>query len=164
VFGLEFQRGLLLTGVAEGRWRRDDGRGVSVCPLEDADGEGRPWLAVVTARGVLFIRGRWLDPVDPGGMLAYLLLVPGRLAVALPLRLLPLGVDGSPLPPDMTTEDAGELPGVSMALVAADLSMLIMLDIESRSCWCLAAFSSSSARSMTLILSARVAHLVVMSE
>jgi hypothetical protein len=82
------------------------------------------------------MRGMWLVPIDPGGRLTYLRLVPGRAVVELPLRLLPFapGVDGSHFPPDMTTEEAGELPGVSTVLVAADLSMLIMLDIESRSC------------------------------
>ena len=44
---------------------------------------------------------------------------------------LPMGVD---VPFVRITDDAGELPGVSMALPVAGLSMVIMLEIESRSC------------------------------
>jgi hypothetical protein len=48
------------------------------------------------------------------------------------LRL--LGIFGIPLPPDMTTDDAGELSGVSIALRLAGLSIVTILDIESRNC------------------------------
>ena len=36
--------------------------------------------------------------------------------------------------PPMMTDDAGELPGVSIALPAAGLSTVTILDTESRSC------------------------------
>jgi hypothetical protein len=38
-----------------------------------------------------------------------------------------------PLPPIMT-DDAGELPGVSITLPVAGLSMVTMLEMESRNC------------------------------
>jgi hypothetical protein len=42
VFGLEFQRGLLLIGVADGRWRRLLGRGVTELPFEVRAGDRGP--------------------------------------------------------------------------------------------------------------------------
>lgn len=61
--------------------------------------------------------------------------------VALPTELSrrlepPRGVDAPLYPlPLSTTDDAGELPGVSTALPVAGLSMVMMLEIESRRCW-----------------------------
>lgn len=56
----------------------------------------------------------------------------GGLEITLPVALLLLlGIFGRP-PADMTTDDAGELPGVPMALWVAGLSRVTMLDTESR--------------------------------
>ena len=55
----------------------------------------------------------------------------------------------------MTTDDAGELSGVSIALLVAGLSIVMMLDIESRNCWFLVALRSSRAASMAFIFSCR---------
>lgn len=60
-------------------------------------------------------------------------------AVALPTELSrrlepPMGVEARLYPlPVMMTDDAGELPGVSMALLVTGLSTVRMLEIESRS-------------------------------
>lgn len=58
----------------------------------------------------------------------------------------------TPLPDDRMTEDAGELPGVSMALPVAGLSIVMMLDIESRSCWLAVRLRSSRTESITFKL------------
>lgn len=61
---------------------------------------------------------------------------------------------------DIPMDDAGELPGVSMALRAAWLSSVTIVDTESRRRWCLAAFTSSSRASIALTLSWRVSERV----
>lgn len=54
---------------------------------------------------------------------------------------------------DRITDEAGELPGVSDTLFVAGLSMVTMLEMESRSCcWVFAKSTSSSDSSMTLML------------
>ena len=60
------------------------------------------------------------------------------LPTELPLLLDPpfpaLGVRSPPVYPVMITDDAGELPGVPKWLVFAGLSVVMILDIESRNC------------------------------
>ena len=58
-----------------------------------------------------------------------------ELPTELSRRLEPRGVELPlyPLPPLRTTDDAGELPGVSIALPVAGLSIVTMLEMESRS-------------------------------
>jgi hypothetical protein len=55
----------------------------------------------------------------------------------------------------MITDDAGELPGVSMALPVAGLSMVRMLEIESRS-WILRLLSDMTSRTDALKASTKV--------
>ena len=55
--------------------------------------------------------------------------------------------------PERITDEAGELPGVSDTLLVAGLSMVTILEMESRSCcWVFAKSTSSRDSSMTLIL------------
>ena len=69
------------------------------------------------------------------------------------------------LPPVKTTEDAGELPGVSTTLPVKGLSAVTMLEIESRSCcWDRPALSSSNIKSIVAMLCLRASDLAVMSE
>ena len=70
-----------------------------------------------------------------------------------------------PLNGPITTEDAGELPGVLMTLPALvpDLSIETMLDMESRSCWCLFICISSRARSMSFISTLILSHRALVS-
>ena len=78
---------------------------------------------------------------------------------------LPMGVEARLHPlPAMTTDDAGELPGVSMALPVAGLSTVRMLEIESRSWWPLVMCRSSSDVSITLVLALRASVRDVMSD
>ena len=93
---------------------------------------------------------------------------PGRLPLLL-LRSLPFfpGVDGSspPIKPLMTTEDAGELPGVPIMLPKVDLSFETMLEIESRSCWFfLSVCASSILTSSSSIISLRLSHFFCISK
>lgn len=79
-------------------------------------------------------------------------------AVALPTELsrrleLPRGVEAPLYPlPLRTTDDAGELPGVSMALPVAGLSIVMMLEMESRNCCPLRICTSSREESITFRL------------
>jgi hypothetical protein len=61
-------------------------------------------------------------------------------------------------------DDAGELPGVPIALLVAGLSIVMMLDIESRSCWLRWMVVSSNIESITFMLAVRASTLSVMSE
>lgn len=90
-----------------------------------------------------FLRGNWVEPAAPVGMLKFLRAPLGRVELLNPmlLRLLEALIPGEasrlcPLDGAITTEDAGELPGVSTALpvLVPDLSIDMMLEIESRSC------------------------------
>lgn len=91
--------------------------------------------------------------------------VAAELPTELPRLLAALGVETLFMPlPDMMTEDAGELPGVSTALPVAGLSIVIMLDIESRNCWLALRLRSSSNPSMTFMLALRASSLDSMSE
>lgn len=77
----------------------------------------------------------------------------------------PIGVDAPFRPlPDTITDEAGELPGVSATLPVAGLSMVTMLEIESRSCWFLEILMSSSDESITLMLAFSASVLDNMSE
>lgn len=143
VLALEFHRGLLLTGVAAGLCGRLAGVGVAVDRRIPGEGEA-----------VLVECADERDDFRGCGTPEYRLLVVGRGAV-LPRFLLEdiPGVDGSGLPPVMTTDEAGELPGVSTALPVADLSVVMMLEIESLSCAFRFAFISSIALSIESIRS-----------
>ena len=83
--------------------------------------------------------------------------------VLLPRVLDKPGVEESGFTPDITTDEAGELPGVSMALPVAERSIVMMLEIESLSCAFRFAFISSMALSMAFILSVKALALVLMS-
>lgn len=76
------------------------------------------------------------------------------LATELPRRLDPPGFGVvAPRPgPFRITDDAGELPGVAMALVFAGLSVVMMVQVESRRCWLWLIVVSSSCESITLML------------
>jgi hypothetical protein len=87
--------------------------------------------------------------------------------VALPTELsrrleLPMGVL-YPLPL-MTTDEAGELPGVSIALPVAGLSIVMILEMESRNCWPLTMCTSSREASITRRLALRASVREVMSD
>lgn len=60
---------------------------------------------------------------------------------------------------DMTTEDGGELPGVSRPLATVDLSFETMLEMESLSCWLgFSAKISSTIESVSFMLFRTSAH------
>ena len=101
----------------------------------DGDGEARPvGVPNVERRVVKGFRGNELvlEVRFPPDWVCPVLLLD---------RSLPFfpGVDGSnpPISPLITTEDAGELPGVSTRLPRVDRSLDTILEIESRSCWLL---------------------------
>lgn len=54
-----------------------------------------------------------------------------------------------------TTDDAGELPGVSTALPVAGLSIVMILEMESRKCWPFTICTSSRDESITRRLALR---------
>lgn len=179
VFALLFQRGLLDVGAGAGRRdTRVAGVGVVVGTLL--------WLAVVVGDGIEDTDARGIDDFrtlkfdddddvgcgSPDNRRAFVLVVVVDRAVLpteLPRRLeLPtFGVVEEPrtvpLPP-MMTEDAGELPGVAMALPVAGLSIVMILEMESRSCWLLLMGVSSSNPSITFMLALSASTLDFMSE
>ena len=111
-------------------------------------------VEVVVAWGIPEIR-RVLDIV-----------VRAVLPTELPRRLdVPIGVlDPLAALPERTTDEAGELPGVSATLLVAGLSNVTMLEMESRKCWGLVKLTSSSDSSMTLILAFSASVLDFMSD
>ena len=64
----------------------------------------------------------------------------------------------------MTTDEAGELPGESMPLPVAGLSVVTMVEIESRMCWLRERLTSSSEASITRMLALSASMRDVMSE
>ena len=141
-FGDEFHRGLL-SARRIGRCGRSPVVGVA----EVAYGAGeapRELTSRLTERDIGFLRGIWVEPLTPGGMIEFRLAPPlGRVALLNPmlLRLLEAFMPGdisrlTPFDGPKMTDDAGELPGVPTALptLVADLSIDTMLEIESRSC------------------------------
>ena len=100
---------------------------------------------------------------DAGGKLKCLLVVAFCLCtvLVLPAELVDFGfpfwpgVEGSLIPSTpllvATTEEGGELSGVSAPLPPRDLSSEIMLDIESLSCSLRIMFSSATVESMSLM-------------
>lgn len=132
MFVLEFHRGRLSKEDA-GRDGALRAAGVGVFATEDGAGDGATSFGMADFFAVRVVGGcaspeylRTLERVDRAAELTEL---PRRLelprGVVAPLRAFP-GV--------MTTDEAGELPGVSTTLPVAGLSMVTIVDIESRSC------------------------------
>ena len=106
-----------------------------------AYGEGealREETVDVRGRGADVLRGSWAELVGAEGVLKYLReVVLGRPML---LRRLEPFMPGDasrllPLAGPSATEEAGELPGVSIALLpVAERSLETMLEIESRNC------------------------------
>lgn len=95
------------------------------------------------------------------------MVVRAALPTELPRRLdEPIGVvDPMAAFPESTTEDAGELPGVvSGILLVAGLSIVTILEMESRSCWVLTKLMSSNVESMTLMLAFNASVRAFMSD
>lgn len=135
--------------------------GVAESRVDDGEGEARPAGVYVDNREVNGLRGKELVVVD-------LLPLPG-MPLLLFERSLPFlpGVEGSspPMTPLMTTDDAGELPGVSIILPRVERSFETMLEIESRSCWFfLSVCASSILASSSIIISLRLSHFFCISE
>ena len=139
----------------EGRGARPPGVGVAD---NLAYGEGdalREEAPEVRGRGLEVLCGSWVELVEAGGILKYRReVVLGRPML---LRRLEPFIAGEasrllPLAGPRATEEAGELPGVSMALLpVADRSLETILEIESRSCWSLFIVRSSKAASIPFI-------------
>lgn len=148
-----FHRGRLFNGDGVGRNDdlRDAGVGVGAAEMGCFAGDGAvsvgfgiaDFLPPVVAEGVGWgtpEKRRTLDMV-----------VLAALPTELPRRLeVPVGVFAAF--PESTTDEAGELPGVSAMLVVAGLSIVMILEMESRNCWPLTRLASSSDMSRTLML------------
>ena len=147
---LPFHRGRLFNGDGVGRndVLRDAGVGVvDDCIGDDVVTEGGLGIAdfLPVAEGVGCGRPENRRTLD--------MVVRAALPTELPRRLdvPPIGVV-DPLRERMTDE-AGELLGVSGTLLVAGLSIVTILEMESRSCcWVLTKLLSSSDSSMTLML------------
>lgn len=132
VLTLAFQRGRPSSDDTD---EDNEGRGSRFCvgvavSLYPGEGEARPVDELyVESREFSGFRGNEQLVTDrrplPGGILD---LPPER-------KFLP-GVEGSspPITPLMTTDEAGELPGVSIMLPKVERSFETMLEIESRNC------------------------------
>lgn len=152
------QRGRLFKGDGVGRsdCLRDAGVGVAATLGWGAASEGlgmAVFLPAVVGAGCgrPDIR-RTLDMV-----------VRATLPTELPRRLEePIGVVALP---ESTTDDAGELPGVvSGMLFVAGLSMVTMLEMESRNCCVLTKLMSSNVASITLMLAFSASVLAFISD
>lgn len=168
---LELQRGRLFSGEGVGRSDVLRPAGVGVAETFGFAGDGAvtvglgiaDFLPAVVVVVVVVVVAGWGMPENRRVLD---MVVRAVLPTELPRRLdVPIGVlDPLAALPERTTDEAGELPGVSATLLVAGLSNVTMLEMESRKCWGLVKLMSSSDSSMTLMLAFSASVLDFMSD